>query len=85
LSPCIDHGEEYRTLNSWRMWRESPAPMRTFFFSRDTKVDGHARYQVRRAKSEQTWDGLLAVLVDHITDRRCTSEKVGNQGPRDPL
>jgi hypothetical protein len=26
------------------------------------------RYQVRTVKSEQPWDGLLAVLADHSTD-----------------
>ena len=51
---------------------------------KDTKVDGYARYQVRIVKSEQTWDGLMAVLADHSTDGRM-SGKVGNQGPRDPL
>jgi hypothetical protein len=85
LSPCIDHGEEYRTPNSWRMKRENPAAHASLFFFRDTKVEGYARYQVRRAKSEQTWDGLVAVLVDHNTAGRLSSEKVGNQGPRDPL
>ena len=38
--------------------------MRTFFFLRDTKVDGYARYQVRIVNSERAWDGLVVVLVD---------------------
>jgi hypothetical protein len=67
------------------MKRENPAAHASLFFFRDTKVEGYARYQVRRAKSEQTWDGLVAVLVDHNTAGRLSSEKVGNQGPRDPL
>jgi len=69
---------------SGRIRREYPAAYASFFF-RDTKVDGYARYQVRKAKSEQTWNGLMAVLADHNTDRHMLSEKVGNQGPRDPL
>jgi len=53
---------------------------------RDTKVDGDAGYQVRTAKSERTWDGLLAVLTEHSTDGLISrAGKVGNRCPRDPL
>ena len=46
---------------------------------RDTKEDGYTGYRVRIVNSEQTRDGLLAVLVDHSTDGRDgTSGKVGN-------
>ena len=68
---------------SRRISREYPAAYANLF--RDTKVDGYARYQVRIVKSERAWDGLVVVLVDHSTDGHVLSEKVGNQGPRDPL
>ena len=47
------------------MRRESRASHASLI--RNTKVDGDARYQVRTANSERTWDGLLAVLADHST------------------
>ena len=62
-----------------------PRPLCEPFIQGTRKVDGYTRYQVRKAKSEQSWDRLMAVLVDHSTDGHLVSEKVGNQGPRDPL
>ena len=62
---------------SWHMMRENPAPYMSL--QRDTKVEGYTGYRVRIVNSEQTRDGLLAVLVDHSTDG-CdgTSGKVGS-------
>jgi len=39
--------------------------------TRWAKAKEQARYQVRIAKSERTWDEHLEVLVDHITDGQC--------------
>ena len=83
LSPCTIHGEE--TVSNFRAHKKRIPRRLCELFFRDTKVDGYARYQVRIAKSERAWDGLMVVLVDHSTDGHVLSEKVGNQGPRDPL
>ena len=83
LSPCTIHGEE--TVFNFRAHKKRIPRRLCELIFRDTKVDGYARYQVRIAKSEHAWDGLVAVLVDHSTAGHMLSEKVGNQGPRDPL
>ena len=83
LSPCPIHGEE--AVLNFQAYRQRIPRLLCELHVKDTKVDGYARYQVRIVKSEQTWDGLMAVLADHSTDGRMLSGKVGNQGPRDPL
>ena len=51
---------------------------------RNTKADGYARYQARRAKSEQPWDGLVAVLVDHSTAGHVSVREGGEPRPTGP-
>ena len=83
MSPCTDNGEEYRNPNSWHVRREAPAPYMGLYWN--TKVEGHVRYQVRIVNSERTWEGLLAVLVDHSTEKDMNVREGGEPRPTGPI
>jgi hypothetical protein len=52
----------------WRWWLAFDQQRVLLSWGEDTKHRKRARYRGRRAKSEQTRDGLLAVLADHSTE-----------------
>jgi len=73
LSPCerarkIRGTGRSRALALVVSFRSAANPALSIMRAGDTKHREHARYRGRIAKSEQTREGLLAVLADHSTD-----------------